>query len=145
MNGDDRPATREQRIVRCLEGMLPREESGLKDLRARALDLPSMLRRHGLMHVLLFLASKQGSDGELAGFLYQGIFAALSEDAGNLTMVEYAERLAAMELPLYLLHWEAAQQSATWLKLLVEARTKSARSVAGAASAAPAPDSGNGR
>ena len=143
MNGNDRPATREQRIMKRLEGMVPREESSLKDLRARALDLPSMLRRHGLMHVLLFLASKQGSDSQLAGFLYQGIFAALNEAAGNLTVVQYAESLAAMELPLYLLHWEAAQQSATWLKLLVEARTKSARSQV--ETAAPAPDSGNGR
>ncbi len=136
MSTEDRPATREQRIVRCLEVVVPREESALKECRARALDLPAMLRRHGLMHVLLFLASKEGSDSRLAGFLYQGISAALAEEADQRTVVQYAESLAGMELPLYLLHWEAAQQAATWLKLLVEARTKTARAEAAAASAA---------
>jgi hypothetical protein len=116
--------TREQRIVACLQGALPTDAQKLKKFRARALDLPSMLRRHGLMHVLLFLNGKEGSDRELAGFLHQGIEAAVGPDQAAASAHAYAERLPGMELPLYLLHMEAAQQSATWLKLLVEARTK---------------------
>jgi len=116
--------TREQRIVACLQDALPREAPALKALRARALDLPAMLRRHGLMHVLLFLAGKQGSDRELADFLYQGIGAALGEELMAPDVRRYAESLAGLDLPLYLLHGEAAQESAAWLKLLVEARTR---------------------
>lgn len=119
----ERISTREQRIVASLQERVPRDEQSLKALRARALDLPAMLRRHGLMHVLLFLAGKGGSDSQLADLLREGIAAALAERADAET-TRYAEGLAGMELPSYLLHWEAAQESATWLKLLVEARTK---------------------
>jgi hypothetical protein len=120
----DRLTSREQRIVACLQERVPREGQGLKALRARALDLPAMLRRHGLMHVLLFLAGKGGCDSELADLLHQGIAAALADPATAQNVTVYAEGLAVVEFPTYLLHWEAAQESATWLKLLVEARTK---------------------
>lgn len=124
-NQGERISSREQRIVACLQERVPRDAQSLKALRARALDLPAMLRRHGLMHVLLFLAGKEGSDHQLADLLHQGITAALDEPVNHPNTTTYAEGLAAMELPTYLLHWEAAQESATWLKLLVEARTKS--------------------
>jgi CRISPR-associated protein (Cas_Cmr5) len=124
MSSDERVQTREQRIVGSLQQALPHDEAALRSFRARALDLPAMLRRHGLMHVLLFLAGKEGSDRQLAGLLHQGIAAALGKAAGPAEMAKYAESLAGMEMPVYLLHWEAAQQSATWLKLLIEARTK---------------------
>ncbi len=120
----ERISSREQRIVTSLQERVPREAQDLKALRARALDLPAMLRRHGLMHVLLFLAGKGESDQQLANLLRQGIAAALDERAADPDTTRYAENLAGMELPSYLLHWEAAQESATWLKLLVEARTK---------------------
>jgi len=125
----DRLSSREQRVVAQLQESVPRDAQGLKALRARALDLPAMLRRHGLMHVLLFLAGKEGSDQRLAELLHQGIAAALDEPATLPNVTGYAEGLAAMEFPTYLLHWEAAQESATWLKLLVEARTKTVPAV----------------
>lgn len=124
MNGAGLLKTREQRIVACLQSALPQDVQSLKALRARALDLPAMLRRHGLMHVLLFLAGKQGSDRDLANFLYRGIAAALDEPLNANDVRAYGESLAGLEFPLYLLHGEAAQESATWLKLLIEARTK---------------------
>lgn len=126
---EERLTSREQRIVARLQARVPRDAQGLKALRARALDLPAMLRRHGLMHVLLFLAGKEGSDRDLAGLLHQGIVAALADPAAGQILTDYAEGLAGMELPTYLLHWEAAQESATWLKLLVEARTKTVPAV----------------
>lgn len=125
----ERLTSREQRIVARLQESVPRESPGLKALRARALDLPAMLRRHGLMHVLLFLAGKEGSDRELADLLHQGIEAALDHPTAAQNVTGYAEDLAAMEFPTYLLHWEAAQESATWLKLLIEARTKTVPAV----------------
>lgn len=123
MNGTTQQ-TREQRIVFSLQSALPAEAEKLKKLRARALDLPAMLRRHGLMHVLLFLCGKEGSDRDLAGYLHRGIAAVVGPEQAKADANAYATSLPGLELPLYLLHMEAAQQSATWLKLLVEARTK---------------------
>lgn len=116
--------TQEQRIVECLQKELPPKGERLQPLRSRALDLPAMLRRHGLMHVLLFLAGKEGNDRDLAAYLRQGIAAALDEPLSGGDVATYAESMAGMEFPTYLRHWEAAQAAATWLKLLVEARTK---------------------
>jgi CRISPR type III-B/RAMP module-associated protein Cmr5 len=121
MSDHERLQSREQRIVGNLEEELPTDKERLKPLRARALDLPAMVRRHGLMQVLLFLLGKEKEDSQLARHLVRGIGAALDE-AANEGPEPYAESLAAMDLPLYLLHTEAALETANWLKLLVVAR-----------------------
>jgi len=125
MNGD-RLHTREQRIVATLEQVLPNGEGGLEKARARARNLPALIRRHGPLQTILFLQAKEGSDRKLAGWLLAGTRAALGQDSEEGTggdPVAFATNLAGLDPSTYLLRWEAALEAATWLKLLVEART----------------------
>lgn len=128
-------ATREQRIVRELTETIPTEAARLKPVTSRARSLPAMLRRHGPVQTLMFLAAKAARlndseaaagrlhDGSLAEWLVQGTQSALNQASATVP-TDYATSLASMALPRYLLHWEAAIESATWLKRIVEARTK---------------------
>jgi CRISPR type III-B/RAMP module-associated protein Cmr5 len=124
--------TRDQRIVKRLQESLAGEQTaaGLDAFRSRALDLPTMLRRNGLMHTLLFLAGKKPTDVALARVLRAGIAAGLNEHAEDEPSA-YARDLAGVDLSTYLLHWEVAVETAAWLKLLVEA-DHSERTVGGA-------------
>lgn len=124
-----------ERLVRELEGASP---SDLLELRARARSLPTMLRRHGPIRVLLFLESKGKDSGEsadrrLARWLRAGIDAVLPLDALP-TPIRYAEHLAERPLSEYLLHWQTAVEVAAWLKRLVEARTHTTLAQAAAGS-----------
>jgi hypothetical protein len=124
MTGLEVSRTRDQRVVECLAEELPPDPGKLEAVRARARSLPAMLRRHGLLQVLLFLdshATERPADGQLARWLVSGITTALGQKkAGD--PAEYAARLAGTELFNYLLCWETAVEVAGWLKMLVEAR-----------------------
>lgn len=156
--------TREQRIVECLAKRLPPDLAGLEPLESRAQALPAMLRRHGPVQVLLFLAGKgsrkengnggAGSpDRELALRLVEGIAAGLDtgdelaqaaaarapgadDEEGTSSLAGYAEWLARQDLAAYLLRWEVAVETAGWLKMLIVARIEEAKARAATATAA---------
>lgn len=128
--------TREQRIVELLANRLPLEAGRLEAVAARSQALPALLRRHGPVQVLLFLAAKgdaesNGGAGDrlddraLATWLVEGVEAALGEGATTEVVQDlapYAESLAGMDLPAYLLRWEVAVEVAGWIKMLIAAR-----------------------
>lgn len=122
---------RDQQVVAKLVEILDRQKAKrLQEARARARSLPTMLRRHGPIPVLLFLQSKEGADPELARWLIQGLAAVLPEVDDKPD--DYAQRLAGMPLNRYLLHWQTSVEAAGWLKRLIEARTPAAGSSGGA-------------
>ena len=138
MNGTAVHLSREQRIVDGLTQALEAQGvAGLIKVKARSQALPAMLRRHGPVQTLLFLAGKSkaeehGSDGTLAEWLVAGISSALDTTERNLageqpgqpaTLDRYATWLARQELASYLLRWEAAIEVSGWLKMLIAART----------------------
>lgn len=112
----------DQLMVARLVEVLNASERDPLDVRARARSLPTMLRRHGPVPVLLFLAGKEGGDRELGDWLLEGIAAVLHE-VDSQTLEGYAKSLAGMSLEHYLLHWQTAVEAAGWLKRLVEARS----------------------
>lgn len=124
-----------ERLVGELQGV---PDQQLLDARARARSLPTMLRRHGPIQVLLFLESKGKDDGDsadrrLAGWLRAGVDAVLPLGPVATTPTRYAEDLARRPLNEYLFHWQTCVEVAAWLKRLVEARThKAAAAKAGA-------------
>lgn len=113
-----------ERLVRELTGV---GDPVLLEVRARARSLPTMLRRHGPIQVLLFLESKGKDDGDssdrrLARWLRSGVDAVLP--LGHVTTpIAYAQDLAGRPLNEYLFHWQTCVEVAAWLKRLVEART----------------------
>ncbi len=116
--------TRERLIVNTVATFFDSQGEGFaQQIDARAHALPAMVRRHGPAKTLLFLASKEKSDAELAHCLIQAMGAALGEDRTSEQPTNFGERLArSTELPLYLLEWEAATEAAGWIKMLVDAR-----------------------
>jgi hypothetical protein len=141
---EDSPAglTREQRIVDLLARRLPADAERLEGVEARSQALPALLRRHGPVQVILFLAAKGGAernggsgdrpnDRDLASWLVAGTGAALgrqeaaTEDSQDLA--SYAEGLAGKDLPAYLLHWEIAVEVAGWIKMLIGARLETGK------------------
>jgi len=155
--GEPRPSrpTREQRIVDRLVQALP-DAARLGAMEARAQALPALLRRHGPVQVLLFLAAKgaggdaariERADLELSRCLVAGIEAALAGEtaaAGETpaeNVARYAEELAAKPLPAYLLRWEIALEVAGWIKMLVGARRAQSIAGSGAAPGPPVPES----
>lgn len=115
--------TRDQRIVAAYEADNAILSPGAR-LRSRVLDLPAMLRRHGLLQVISFLDAKKGksaSDGEVAKLLRVGIGRALETEEGTEDLGTYRKTLSELDLADYLRHQEAAVVAASWLKLLVEA------------------------
>ena len=137
--------TREQRIVTRLEAELPRDPGALKGAAARAHSLPALLRRHGPVQALLFLAGKQGTDQDLATWIVAGISSAIGSDElaaaaryvrrPEAALPDYATFLAGLQPAAYLLRREAAVEVAGWLKLLIVARTEGAKTPAPAAAA----------
>lgn len=125
---------RDQRLVAKLVEILDRGKLDLSAARARARNLPTMLRRHGPIPVLLFLASKDGSDAALAECLIEAVSEILS-DAEGARPEGYATKLAGMPLSRYLLHWQTSVEAAGWLKRLIEARCEAAQPVGSAAGA----------
>jgi hypothetical protein len=110
-------------MVAKLVDLLDNSERDLLEVRARARSLPTMLRRHGPIPVLLFLAGKTGAEHDLGTWLLEGISSVLPEVAGQKgELEEYAGSLATLPLERYLLHWQTGVQAAGWLKRLVEAR-----------------------
>jgi hypothetical protein len=129
-----------ERLVRELTGV---GDKALLEVRARARSLPTMIRRHGPIQVLLFLESKGKDDGaspdrQLAGWLRAGVDAVLPLGEAA-TPTGYAEQLAARPLDEYLFHWQTCVEVAAWLKRLVEARTYQA---VAARNAGPSADRG---
>lgn len=140
MSGEQRLQTRDQRIVTRLTAAIDEQASAAREFRPRALDLPAMLRRNGLMHTILFLSGKSDTDKALAKVLLAGIVAALGDETvGNdrNDPQSYGKSLAKEDFPTYLRHWESAVAAASWLKLLVEARPQPAR---GSTSASATPE-----
>lgn len=122
----------DQLVVGCLAEIVPRERSELLDVRARARSLPTMLRRHGPVQVLLFLAAKDDADRKLGTWLLDGIATVLPEAGEHKDKLDgYAGFLATVPLERYLLHWQTAVEVAGWLKRLVEARCPQDRSSGG--------------
>lgn len=129
--------TREQRIVEGLQKELPSKGDELTAVVPRAHSLPALLRRHGPVQALLFLAGKPGPDEQLAKWMITGISSALNTTeiataARELNRTEpsiatYAEWLATRPLAAYLLRREAAVEVAGWLKLFIVARTEEAK------------------
>ncbi len=116
--------TRDQRVVAAYDrDGRPRTASA--KLRSRARDLPAMLRRHGLLQVLSFLAAKKKDDGTLAELLCHGIGEALGERIETKAYTRYRDDLAKLSLGEYLRHQEASLVAASWLKLLIEAHPES--------------------
>lgn len=116
-----------ERLVSALGGT---SDEQLLAVRARARSLPTMLRRHGPIQVLLFLQAKAGDDGtssdrRLAAWLLEGI-ASLLPPPPHEDATAYATRLAGMALDGYLLHWQTSIEVSAWLKRLIEARTHKA-------------------
>lgn len=118
---------RDQRLVATLVEILDREKHSLTGVRARARSLPTMLRRHGPIPVLLFLASKDGNDRALADWLLEAVSEVLGVDKGAAPEA-FATELARMPLNRYLLHWQMSIEAAGWLKRLIEARCEPDRS-----------------
>ncbi len=115
--------TRERKIVTAVARFFDQEKIDLEKIDARAHSLPAMVRRHGPAKTLLFLASKEKSDDQLAHCLIQAMGAALGEDRTSEQPASFGEKLArSTELPLYLLEWEAATEAASWIKMMVDAR-----------------------
>ena len=131
--------TRDQRVVETLTHLLNQvgDAGMLEKARARARALPAMLRRHGLMQVLLFLDSKGAAngdsaastqnDGELARWLVAGLTSTLEPEepdspAAPIEPAAYAQELAGVDLFTYLKRWETAVEVSGWLKMLIEAR-----------------------
>ena len=126
----------DQLVVARLVEVLDRSERDLLEVRARARSLPTMLRRHGPIPVLLFLAGKTSAEHDLGEWLLEGISSVLPEVTGDKDELEdYAKSLATLPLERYLLHWQTAVEAAGWLKRLVEARCPDSRPSGGAAGA----------
>lgn len=125
------------KLTELLEGATA---TTLKAARARARSLPTMLRRHGPISVLLFLDSKGGSDGDVGRWLVGGLRALVDVTADD--PKAYAGTLSRLPLEEYLIHWRSAVELATWLKRMIDARTRDDGSAAqGDAVPGPAPDS----
>lgn len=131
MNGGKRLQRRDQLVlgglIEALEGEKVSDET-LRTVRARARNLPTMLRRHGPIQVLLFLQAKGGGEGSvddrsLAGWLIQGLRKVLFIRP-KIDAAEYAKDLAGLPLAEYLIHWRTSVDAASWLKRLIEARTE---------------------
>lgn len=125
---------RDQQVVARFADVVPKDGKKLKEVRARARSLPTMLRRHGPIPVLLFLQSKKGEKGKavepkLADWLLEGMSAVLPEVKKEPN--QYARELAGMPLPRYLLHWQTSVEAAGWLKRLIEARAPAPGSAGG--------------
>lgn len=133
--------TREQRIVALLVDRLPSDAGRLEAVEARSQALPALLRRHGPVQVILFLAAKgaenNGAGGDrpgdrhLASWLVAGIAAAVEGERAvpeaSQDLAAYSAGLAAMSLPAYLLHWEIAIEVAGWIKMLIGARLEESK------------------
>lgn len=118
--------TRERRIVHAVAQFFDQHETELAKIDARAHSLPAMVRRHGPAKCLLFLASKEESDTELARCLVAAMEAALGEPLpGDLVNLKGQKLAVCPDLSRTLLAWEAATEAAGWIKMLVDARQNS--------------------
>lgn len=126
---------RDQQVVaKLVEVLPPKGSEDLTKARARARSLPTMLRRHGPIPVLLFLESKKNEketaiEPRLGHWLLAGMAAVLPEVGEK--PAEVAKTLAEMPLERYLMHWQTSVETAAWLKRLIEARTEAPGSSGG--------------